>query len=1724
LRESGLIEHLLDKNALGNLQEGLHVFPARLTYAEALPGILSREFAVQRQGADFLFRALIPGFKERTEARLSGPRDERQNQILNHALLIDQSLYLFARDLAVSHDYQLSAFLGLTALYAAIDQANEHTHLKDVVSDLHRYREHLSEHQVYREFSWANLAAFNFLNVLSLDLAKTIKDIVIAEVDDELAQALIGPEGLVARTLKAVIDMRERVRPRDEKIRGNSLGVAEILRHNPAVTLQALAEAVGKSPGDLSFRAEVLAYIQTLPKIVLHEHASGLITAEHLLPYYLEDSDKAREARRRFALVVTSNRSGLDLQANPVDPGQISQERADAIFAERVGFPDNDASFQISVENLKRFVTYTDSDAKDWDEFETKFAVIKTVTDVDENFRHQLMREGILKQVREDNLRHIEITDYHSKSIERVTQMALELEKELEGRVDISILKAFRKDHLDNLMREEKPKKDELRKFEGRNWSEVQQDILDELMAKERLRFGLDQDTVRREFREVLSEMERQLRRGGKVTDAERRERLILAYAARERAYQDIRKFEKEIDDIEIRHPDVRKRIVGISSIGDEVNYINWIEAPILRRAAEIGLRITSHVGERWLPGEYIPALERIKREIEIGVDRIAHATVLGLDFDQVKDISPYSRRKVQRLQKEIFDLIRRKGIHVEALPTSNVRLAPSFNQYSQHGTKRFLKERISFSLHPDDSSVYDTNPSKELAEIWFGNPDIRVDQLFQTLDEAKAYRFHQPVEEVVQGLMDERNRVAEIQKALIAAVVVFGSARIPKLILMRQHPLYALGYKLGQKMWERGLVPRTGGGPGIMAFILEGYLRARADAGYPVTKREMTQAIRILFNWFEPTNEFVEFVYDFHHFVFRKLGLHINSLGIIAMNGGIGTLDEVFEVWRRERNVVLLGAGFWTPLIQAFVESWQKAGILDQIRMRPHITDDVDDALSHIIQPSEEKDIPLLDEDSMRVANFEMSDGILKLSRLPRAVAIVGRPHPESKDLGTLKDLTQALIGRGVPVRASSRGPVLEAVHAAAAAIQREDAVQTVIYGSPKDLDWTALETKIRDDYPDATVLTRDDSNHQVLLSYDARGFVFLPGGVGTMNKLFDVVQIMQTAKVRRRPIVLVGREFWTPILKAIEKAMLEHNPPMIAFKDMHLMQVVDTAEEALEILGINGTNGNGQAASLGQAESVQKRLEKMIKMDLELKKSTEAFIRFVRRVNKKKSHKIAAAVNALEDDIKNVGFPRLVSIQNVMSQVIMVLRVWKSLKEGFRTRLNKSLDNGTRLVEERRDLDRQIEDLMKVPELKSASLPPVTDRVSHKDWVRIYGTWQALLIGRKVEEFSEWNERLYNEMKPAPLAIRKWAQGETDNPDEIRRIADMLERASQRTFFNQDEDLSETDRRNLKGIADSLRALLPSKPVEPEMPQPERIAPATGQRSFNFDDDTKHPSGKSLGEEQRIVEDVTRHIARIYAPERRQEELTRLGILESAASLGAYQELPPLAQALLAPGTEFGVTVANISSLENVEPLEDLMASKSNKMLIAYVRGPVDLARLEEKNKEYESKFQGRIRLVSGHELNGQDYPTFVQSLVRGGGKFADLIRRDANQWYRRSGYSGDLTRNHSEFLKFLTVVAPENDFERLQLPFIRPFFSKDFNWDADVREFAETFYAVLGSGVSDAALLHKQVGDDLDLRLSRDGLKVEGLALNENSLARYSELLTAVQSARVILARAA
>lgn len=81
------------------------------------------------------------------------------------------------------------------------------------------------------------------------------------------------------------------------------------------------------------------------------------------------------------------------------------------------------------------------------------------------------------------------------------------------------------------------------------------------------------------------------------------------------------------------------------------------------------------------------------------------------------------------------------------------------------------------------------------------------------------------------------------------------------------------------------------------------------------------------------------------------------------------------------------------------------------------------------------------------------------------------------------------------------------------------------------------------------------------------SQGFVVMPGGFGTLDELFESMTLIQTHKIERFPIILVGTSFWSGLIDWIKKALLEDNQN-ISPEDLDLWHVVDTEDEVLEIL----------------------------------------------------------------------------------------------------------------------------------------------------------------------------------------------------------------------------------------------------------------------------------------------------------------------------------------------------------------------------------------------------------------------------------------------------------------------------------------------------------------------------------------------------------------------------
>jgi uncharacterized protein (TIGR00730 family) len=151
--------------------------------------------------------------------------------------------------------------------------------------------------------------------------------------------------------------------------------------------------------------------------------------------------------------------------------------------------------------------------------------------------------------------------------------------------------------------------------------------------------------------------------------------------------------------------------------------------------------------------------------------------------------------------------------------------------------------------------------------------------------------------------------------------ITVFGSARFRE-----DHPYYILARQVGQELVRQGFGVMTGGGPGVMEAANRGAKDlAGKSIGCNITlPREQTP------------NPYLDRWIEFKYFMVRKFMLAKFSYGFVALPGGFGTLDELFEVLTliqtgkmQDFPIVLMGKDFWEPFRQVIEVHLIEAGTI---------------------------------------------------------------------------------------------------------------------------------------------------------------------------------------------------------------------------------------------------------------------------------------------------------------------------------------------------------------------------------------------------------------------------------------------------------------------------------------------------------------------------------------------------------------------------------------------------------------------------------------------------------------------------------------------------------------------------------------------------------------------------------------------------------------------------
>ncbi len=170
----------------------------------------------------------------------------------------------------------------------------------------------------------------------------------------------------------------------------------------------------------------------------------------------------------------------------------------------------------------------------------------------------------------------------------------------------------------------------------------------------------------------------------------------------------------------------------------------------------------------------------------------------------------------------------------------------------------------------------------------------------------------------------------------------VFGSARFPE-----THPYYILARQVGTELAKAGFTVMTGGGPGIMEAANRG---AKDVHGRSV-------GCNIVLPKEQHPNPYLDQFVEFHYFFVRKLMLAKYSYAFVAMPGGFGTMDELFEIATlvqtakmRQFPMVLVGVDYWKPLSDYLEKTMVKQKTIDQIDVDRFIISDSPTEIAQMI------------------------------------------------------------------------------------------------------------------------------------------------------------------------------------------------------------------------------------------------------------------------------------------------------------------------------------------------------------------------------------------------------------------------------------------------------------------------------------------------------------------------------------------------------------------------------------------------------------------------------------------------------------------------------------------------------------------------------------------------------------------------------------------------------
>ena len=190
-----------------------------------------------------------------------------------------------------------------------------------------------------------------------------------------------------------------------------------------------------------------------------------------------------------------------------------------------------------------------------------------------------------------------------------------------------------------------------------------------------------------------------------------------------------------------------------------------------------------------------------------------------------------------------------------------------------------------------------------------------------------------------------------------------------------------------------------------------------------------------------------------------------------------------------------------------------------------------------------------------------EFVDGYEKLSRIGPCVSVFGsaRTKPEDKYYLLAEEISFKLTQHGYGVITGGGPGIMEAGNKGA---HRGGGVSV---GLNIDLPFEQNDNPYIDN--DKNLEFDYFFVRKVMFVKYAQGFVAMPGGFGTLDELFEAITLIQTNKIGKFPIILVGSEFWNGVIEWIKDTLM-NKYQNVSEKDLDLFTIVDSADEVIDYI----------------------------------------------------------------------------------------------------------------------------------------------------------------------------------------------------------------------------------------------------------------------------------------------------------------------------------------------------------------------------------------------------------------------------------------------------------------------------------------------------------------------------------------------------------------------------